>query len=278
MTSSNAAAGIRADQIVDMLERLYNHNDAGLLRSLAAPDLRHYSSVIGDGVDTWAAYASSFAGVGPLVAIHRTVCEGNRIGVHAHYRWNTDRVIDDGPGVAVAHIFTVDAGQIVEAVELIQEVRPQTASGLDMFSQVRPSVGSQDMERNRQTVQRVLTEFLPGNTALRDTLLSDYTQHNPVIPDGSVGIAGFIQSIGGSPNDAQWVIAEGDLAWSYTRYHANPRIGTPPFVAVDIWRFDEAGKVTEHWDILEAEFTSPDGHTFDGSSMGLRWVDAAMTL
>ena len=29
-------------------------------------------------------------------------------------------------------------------------------------------------------------------------------------------------------------------------------------------RVDEAGKVTEHWDVLEADFTSPSGHAFPG--------------
>lgn len=262
MTTDSITAG----QLVEMLEQLYNHNNPGPLRALAAPGFRHYSSAIGDGVDAWAAHAARFAGAAPLVAVHRTVSEGDRVGVHAHYRWNPARVIDGGPGVAVAHIFTISAGQIVEAIELTQPVEAETASGNDMFSQLGPSVGPQDPERNRQTTRRIVTEFLPGDTALRDTLLSDYTQHNPQIPDGASGIAGFVSAIGGSPNDYRWTIVEGDLAWTYTRYHANPRIGTPSLVTVDIWRFDAAGKVTEHWDILEPDFTSPGGHTFDSTA------------
>ena len=97
----------------------------------------------------------------------------------------------------------------------------------------------------------------------KDALLSDYTQHNPVIPDGAAGIAGFIDMLGGNPNDFQWSIAEGDLALTYTRY-LTTKLGTPPLVTVDVWRFDESGKVTEHWDVLEADFTSPAGHRFPG--------------
>jgi predicted SnoaL-like aldol condensation-catalyzing enzyme len=261
MPTSDAVTTIAADQLVAMLEALYNSNDPSLLEALAAPDLRHYSSAIGDGVAAWVAYANRFAGAAPLIAVHRTVSEGNRIGVHAHYRWNPERVIDGGPGVAVAHIFTIEDGRIVEAVELTQAVAIETVSGNDMFAQLRPSVEGQDLDRNRATAERVVTEFLAGGTALRDELLSDYLQHNPFIPDGAEGIAGLIDALGGNPNDYQWSIAEGDLAWTYTRYRSEA-MGTGPLVAVDIWRFDEAGKVTEHWDILEPDFSSPDGHAF----------------
>ncbi len=261
MTALDTGTTTAADQLVAMLEALYNDNDPSLLEALAAPDLRHYSAAIGDGVEAWVAYANRFADTNPLIAFHRTVSEGNRIGVHGHYRWNPERVIDGGPGVAVAHIFTIEDGRIVEAVELTQAVATETVSGNDMFAQLRPSVEDQDPERNRVTAARAVTEFLAGDTSLRDELLSDYIQHNPFIPDGAEGIAGLIDSLGGNPNDFQWSIAEGDLAWTYTRYRSEA-MGTGPLVAVDIWRFDEAGKVTEHWDVLEPDFTSPAGHTF----------------
>ncbi|MCH9732677.1 MAG: hypothetical protein K0U84_23945 [Actinomycetia bacterium] len=95
-----ATTAVSADQLVEMLEILDNRNDPSRLHALAAPDLRHYSSAIGDGVQAWAAYAAAFGEASPLVAVHCTVAEGNRIGIHAHYRWNVNRMIDDGPGVA----------------------------------------------------------------------------------------------------------------------------------------------------------------------------------
>jgi len=254
-------SSIDTSQVVDMLERLYNHDDPTLLRELVADDVRHYSSAIADGVEAWIAFAARFAGQRPLVDVHRTVSEGDRIGVHAHYRYNAERQLDDGPGVAVAHIFTVRDGRIIEAVELTQAVRAQTVSGHDMFSQVGPSVRRQRPDHNRQVAQRVVTEFLAGNTALQHELLGDYVQHNPVIPSGADGIARFIDQLGGNPNDFQWAIAQGDLALTYTRY-TTTALGMPPLVTVDIWRFDDDGKVTEHWDVLEADFTSPSGHSF----------------
>lgn len=252
---------VTAERVVEMLEALYNRNDPSVLRELAAPDLRHLSSGIGDGVDAWAAYAASVADAKPLVAVHRTVSEGARVGVHAEYRWNAARQLDDGPGVAVAHMFTLDGARIVEAVEVTQAV-VDSVSGNDMFSQLRPSQGPQDRDANRRNAERAVTEFLAGDTSLRDELLSDYVQHNPFIPDGAEGIAGFVDALGGNPNDFQWAIAEDDLAWTYTRYRSEA-LG-PPLVAADVWRFDDAGKVTEHWDVLEADFTSPDGRTFPG--------------
>lgn len=263
MTTSPATSTVTATQVVQMLEALYNENDPGPLRALAAPDLRHYSSTIGDGVDAWVADAARFATEAPLVAVHRTVSEGNRIGVHAEYRWNAERTIDGGPGVAVGHILTIDGGRIVEAVEVTQAVSTEPVPGNDMFSQLGSSAADQDVDHNRAVAARVVQEFLAGETSLRDDLLSDYRQHNPFIPDGADGIAGFIDMLGGNPNEFQWSIAEGDLAWTYTRY-LSEAMGTGPLVAVDIWRFDADGNVTEHWDVLQPDFTSPAGHRFPG--------------
>jgi len=246
-----------------MLEQLYNHGDASLLRRLAVPNLRHFSRAIGDGVAAWERYAARYHGERPLIAVHRTVRSGDRIALHAHYRWNPARELDHGPGVAVAHIFTLENERIVEAIELTQPVREETVSGHDMFSMVGPTVPAGDPEHQRMVAERVVTEFLAGNTALRDELLGDYIQHNPVIPAGKEGIAGFIDMLGGNPNDFQWSIADGDLAWTYTRYTSTAN-GMPPFVTVDIWHFDENGRVAEHWDVLEPDFTSPDGHAFPG--------------
>lgn len=259
-------------ELVEMLQSLYNENDPSKLRALAAPDFRHYSSKIGDGVEAWVAFAASVAesvaesvaGSRPLVAVHRTVSEGRMVGIHAHYRWNPDRELDGGDGVAVAHVFTVESGKIVAAMELTQAVQTETASGNDMFSRMREPVTPQDPERNRAVVERVMTEFLPGQTSLREELLGDYVQHNPLIPDGSEGIAGFVESINGATNDYRWTMVEDGQAWSFTRYHANPSIGVPALVTIDIWQFDGSGRIAEHWDVLEADFTSPSGHTFDG--------------
>ncbi|MEL6427826.1 MAG: hypothetical protein AAFZ87_02540 [Planctomycetota bacterium] len=250
--------------VVDMLRALYNEGDPSELRALAVSDLPHFSSRIGDGVDAWVEFAASVDDSQPLVAIHRTVAEGNTIGVHAQYSWNAEREFDGGPGVVVAHVFTVESGKIVSAIELTQPIQAETASGNDMFSSRRPLVPQDDPERSRATVERILTEFLPGDTSLKSVLLGDYVQHNPLIPDGADGIAGFVESIGGAKNEYRWTIVEGGLAWSFTRYRANPSIGVPALVTVDIWKFDASGRVAEHWDVLEPDFTSPGGHTFEG--------------
>ena len=263
MATTDAPATLATGQIVDALRALYDQGDPAPLRSLAAPDLRHHSSHIGDGVDAWIEHAARFSGEQALVAVHRTVREGDRVGIHAQYRWNPERVIDGGPGVAVAHLFTIENGRIVDAVEITQAVQPDPVSGNDMFRQLRPSDEGQNPDANRATATRVVTEFLAGQTSLKDELLSDYSQHNPFIPDGAEGIAGFIDALGGNPNDFQWAIADGDLALTYTRYNSEA-MGTGPLVGVDIWRFDSTGRVTEHWDVLQPDFTSPSGHTFPG--------------
>jgi len=147
-----------AKTVQAMLEQLYNDGDPTLLRQLVAEDVRHFSSAVGDGVAAWEAFAASKTDGRPLIQVYRTVQDGDRIGVHAHYRWNAQRQLDGGPGVAVAHLFTVREGQIVDAVEVTQSVHPESLSGHDMFSQVGASVPGTDPAHNRKVAERVVTE------------------------------------------------------------------------------------------------------------------------
>jgi predicted SnoaL-like aldol condensation-catalyzing enzyme len=80
-----------------------------------------------------------------------------------------------------------------------------------------------------------------------------YRQHNPLIEDGMEGVRKFVAWILANHPDAHGeikrVFADGDYVILHSHWHGlsdNPR----GEAVVDIFRL-EAGKVVEHWDVIQ---------------------------
>ena len=112
-----------------------------------------------------------------------------------------------------------------------------------------------DLARNKQ----IVTSFY--NMVFRDHRVAEgfatyvgerYTQHNPLVPDGSAAAIGFfVPYFAANPeakSEIKRVIAEGDLVVLHV--HARQRAGDLGRAIVDIFRV-EAGKIVEHWDVIQ---------------------------
>jgi predicted SnoaL-like aldol condensation-catalyzing enzyme len=89
-----------------------------------------------------------------------------------------------------------------------------------------------------------------------------YIQHNPQIPNGKEAIPALIEALPeGFSYQPGMLVAEKDLVMIHGRY-----IGwtSRPMVAVDIFRL-EAGKLVEHWDVLQEEV--PAQQSVNGNAM-----------
>jgi predicted SnoaL-like aldol condensation-catalyzing enzyme len=103
-----------------------------------------------------------------------------------------------------------------------------------------------DLERNKKTVERLFEAFRAGDTdAFDDLIVEDYAQHNPQAANGLQAVKEFFAPVGPVDVDVYRVIAEGDLVVAHSHYKTFGMAG------VDIWRFDEDGKIIEHWDVLQ---------------------------
>ncbi len=95
--------------------------------------------------------------------------------------------------------------------------------------------------------------FISRDASVLDKYWSpDYIQHNPMVPNGSAVLKGFVSNFGPDfKYEPGMVVAEGDLVMVHGRYSG---IGPKAMISVDIFRLAN-GKIVEHWDVLQEEVT-----------------------
>lgn len=92
--------------------------------------------------------------------------------------------------------------------------------------------------------------------AVADYMGDDYIQHNPAVANGKSGFIEYFERMQAQyPNKSiEFVrcIAEDDLVSLHTHqvWH-NENKTIDEFVTMDFFRFDDSGKIVEHWDSIQ---------------------------
>lgn len=111
-----------------------------------------------------------------------------------------------------------------------------------------------DLQRNKENAIAFYKMAYDGNPkkAVELYIGKEYIQHNPDVADGTQGFISYFERMQKEyPNkDIEFVrcIAEGNLVALHT-HQTWP--GNDQYVTMDFFRFDETGKICEHWDAIQ---------------------------
>jgi len=113
---------------------------------------------------------------------------------------------------------------------------------------------SQNLEQNKKNAiafYRTAYEGAPQE-AVDKYVGSEYIQHNPLVGDGPAPFVDYFNRMSAEYPDKSIefvrAIAEGDLVALHT--HQNWP-GGDEYVTMDFFRFDQDGKIVEHWDAMQ---------------------------
>ncbi|HEY5738490.1 MAG TPA: nuclear transport factor 2 family protein [Gammaproteobacteria bacterium] len=112
----------------------------------------------------------------------------------------------------------------------------------------------QDLDANRQNaIEFYRTAFLGDPLAAVERYVgAEYIQHNPEVADGKAGFIDYFTEMARDYPHKQIefvrAVAEGDLVALHT-HQTWP--GGDEYVTMDFLRFDDDGKIVEHWDAIQ---------------------------
>ena len=135
----------------------------------------------------------------------------------------------------------------------------------------------QQEQSNSEKALALINTFATGDTeTARNLLADDYIQHNLAYGTGADAFIGSVEYLASADVkttvDNIRIFEDGDKVFMQTIYNF---AGAGEQVAFDIFRFDDEGKIAEHWDNL-AELSAdpnPSGHTQTDGTTEIKDLD-----
>lgn len=112
----------------------------------------------------------------------------------------------------------------------------------------------QDLEANKSNAIAFYRTAYLGDPAgaVEDYVDAEYIQHNPLVADGKQAFIDYFSAMAAEYSDKSIefvrAVAQGDLVALHT---LQTWPGNEQYVTMDFFRFDDQGKIVEHWDAIQ---------------------------
>lgn len=176
--------------------------------------------------------------------------------------------------------FTVGSGKvIVDGQEINAEttiVNNRTMVSTEFISQYVTGNNEEAEMSQTEKALALINSFASGDTTVADELMAEgYIQHNLAYGTGREAFKDSVRYLASAPEETTVnnirAFEDGDYVFLQTVYNF---AGAGEQVAFDIFRFDENGKIAEHWDNLASlAEPNPSGHTQIDGAMELKDLD-----
>ena len=211
----------------------------------------------------------------PVTTIKHIIADGSLVMVHGQISTTPN---NEASGQAFMDVYRLEGGLIVEHWTSVEAVPASSANGNSMFSDLYkyqgpvPPVSEAQEEANKQLDNKAyIGVFVGRETGLLDTYWApgnEYIQHNPNFPNGVAALKAFVLKNPAGVRDNRYVMAEGDLVFTYAQVIPLGGDINSDFTGLAISDLSRIvnGKIVEHWDVLQpVPATSVNGNSMFSS-------------
>ena len=205
-----------------------------------------HNLAVGDGLAAFGALLQHKPAGGFKVKVVRVFEDGDYVFTHSEYDFFGPKIGFD--------IFRFEDGLIVEHWDNLQETMTVTKNGHSMTDGPTTPIGLEKTAENKALVRGLYEVVVIGGHG--DQIANyispqKYVQHNPGVADGLAGFGAAMAEMaqagmGMEMRQLHMLLGEGDFVLGVT----DGRFAGKGVTFYDLFRI-EAGRVTEHWDVIE---------------------------
>nr|WP_256869476.1 nuclear transport factor 2 family protein [Sphingobium lactosutens] len=234
--------------VADFVDRFYMKRDvAGAFAAHVGPDYIQHNPGLPDGTKAAVeALGPMFARPGSRFEVKHLLIDGDLALVHLFGQGNPDT-----PGAAVADLYRLKDGKVVEHWDVLQPI----AAGTDPLAMAPVAVDDkEDTTGNRRAFTKFIDRlFGKGDVegAYTQFVAPNLIQHNSRMGQGRDSAVSAIKGLRSAPGASftvQHILVDGNFA--AVHYRGKLSADDRGAAVVEIFRFDK-GMIVEHWDMFQ---------------------------